>query len=114
MTTAAIPYVVPHEPASLPELKAADRGVAEFLEAVLSHNTRRTYDAQWRGFAGWCDDMDLSALPAQPLTVARNLAAQADSGASIATLRLAASAIAKAHGGPGWNPPAGTRACAPL
>ena len=36
-------------------------------------------------------------LTAEPLTVARYLAARAGSGASIATLRLAASAISKAH-----------------
>ena len=41
--------------------------------------------------------MGLHSLPADPLTVARYLAAPANSGASIATLRLATSAIAKAH-----------------
>ena len=45
----------------------------------------------------WCDEVGLTSLPAEPLTVARYLAARASSGASIATLRLAASAIAKAH-----------------
>ena len=91
--------VVPQEPPSLPELRAADEGVASSLESVLSDNTRRTYDAQWRSFGGWCDDVGLSPLPAQPLTVARYLAARANAGASIATLRLATSAIAKAHQG---------------
>ena len=71
--------------------------MAEALEAVLSDNTRRTYDAQWRLFAGWCDQVRLTPLPAEPLTVARYLAARANAGASIATLRLAMSAIAKAH-----------------
>ena len=69
----------------------------ESLEAVLSDNTRRTYDAQWRLFTGWCDQVGLTPLPAQPLTVARYLAARANAGASVATLRLATSAIAKAH-----------------
>ena len=35
--------VVPHQAASLPELRAADRGVAEALESVLSDNTRPVY-----------------------------------------------------------------------
>ena len=48
------------------------------------------------------------------LTVAHYVAARAGSGASIATLRLATSAISKATSGPSWNRPAGTRACAPL
>ena len=41
--------------------------------------------------------MGLRSLPAEPLTVARYLAARAGSGASIATMRLATSAISKAH-----------------
>ena len=97
MTTAADPQIVLREPGSLPALRAADQGVAESLESVLADNTRRTYDTQWRIFAGWCDEVGLSSLPAEPLTVARYLAARAGYGASIATLRLATSAISKAH-----------------
>ena len=97
MTTAASAQIVPRLPAALPALRAADRGVADALEAVLSDNTRRVYGAQWRIFQGWCDEVGLMSLPAEPLTVARYLAARAGSGASIATLRLASSAIAKAH-----------------
>ena len=97
MTTAADRQIVPHHPASLPELRAADRGVAASLESVLSDNTRRTYDFQWRSFTGWCNEVGLTSLPAEPLTVARYLASRANSGASIATLRLTTSAISKAH-----------------
>ena len=97
MTTAASTQIVPREPVILPELRAADQGVADALESVLAGNTRRVYGAQWRIFEGWCDGVGLSALPAEPLTVARYLAARAGSGAAIATLRLAASAISKAH-----------------
>ena len=97
MTTAADTQIVPREPATLPELRAADRGVADALESVLADNTRRVYGTQWRIFAGWCDEVGLTSLPAQPLTVARYLAARAGSGASIATLRLVTSAISKAH-----------------
>ena len=97
MTTTADLQIVPREPARLPELAAADRGVASSLEAVLSDNTRRTYDTQWRIFTDWCAEVGLRSLPAEPRTVARYLAARAGSGASVATLRLAASAISKAH-----------------
>ena len=89
MTTTPAAHVVPIEPAQLPELAAADRGVADALAAVLSDNAHRTYDTQWRLFDGRCDQVGVSALPAQPLTVARYLAARAGSGASIATLPLA-------------------------
>ena len=42
-------------------------------------------------------EVGLVSLPAEPLTVARYLAVRAGDGASIATMRLASSAIAKAH-----------------
>ena len=105
MTTAAGPDIVPREPASLPELRAADRGVASALESVLSDNTQRVYAAQWRLFTGWCDLVGLRALPAEPLTVARYLAVRAGDGASIATMHLVSSAIAKAHQWAGHESP---------
>ena len=98
MTTAASdPQIVPRPPAAAPALRAAERGVADTLESVLSDNTRRVYAAQWRLFTDWCNEMGLHSLPAEPLTVARYLAVRAGDGASIATMRLATSAIAKAH-----------------
>ena len=106
MTTAASdPQIVPHPPAAAPALRVADQGVASALESVLSDNTRRVYQTQWKLFTGWCDEMGLRSLPAEPLTVARYLAARAGAGASIATLRLAASAIAKAHEWAGHESP---------
>ena len=105
MTTSTGHQIVPHRPASLPELRAADRGVAEALEAVLADNTQRVYGTQWRLFNDWCDEMALQSLPAEPLTVARYLAARANAGAAVATLRLAASAIAKAHEWAGYESP---------
>ena len=97
MTTTVGQELVPHQPPSVPALWAADQGVASSLESVLSDNTRRVYGTQWRIFTGWCDEVGLTSLPAEPLTVARYLAARANAGASIATMRLATSAIAKAH-----------------
>ena len=96
-TTASDQQIVLHRLPSTLALRAADQGVADALESVLAGNTRRVYGTQWRIFEGWCDGVGLSALPAEPLTVARYLAARAGDGATIATLRLATSAIAKAH-----------------
>ena len=113
MTTAASTQIVPQEPASLPALRAADQSVADALESVLSDNTRRVYGAQWRIFAGWCDEVGLTSLPAEPLTVARYLAARANAGASIATVRSPPPPSPRPMSGRSWNRPAGTRACAP-
>ena len=68
--------------------------MADALESVLSDNTRRVCGAQWRLFTGWCDEVDLRAMSAEPLTVARYLVVRAGSGASITTIRIATSAIA--------------------
>ena len=104
-TTAGSLQIVPQPPPSTPALRAADRGVADALESVLSDNTRRVYGAQWRLFNDWCDLVGLRALPAEPLTVARYLAVRAGSGASVATLRLATSAIARVHRWAGHESP---------
>ena len=104
-TTAGSLPTVPESPPSAPALRAADRGVADALESVLAGNTRRVYGAQWRIFTDWCDEVGLQSMPADPLTVARYLAVRAGSGASIATLRLASSAIAKVHEWAGHDSP---------
>ena len=97
MTTTVGQELVPHQPPSIPAPWAADQGVASSLESVLSDNTQRVYGTQWRIFTGWCDEVGLTSLPAEPLTVARYLAARANAGASIATMRLATSAISTGH-----------------
>ena len=87
--TAGDPQIVPRQPAAAPALRAADQGVADALESVLSENALRVYGAPWCLFIDWCADVGLHSLPAEPLTVARYLAARADAGAT--------SAISKAH-----------------
>ena len=76
-TTASDPQIVPRPPAAAPALRAADQGVADALESLLSDHTRRVYGAQWKLFNEWCDSVDLRSLPAEPLTVARYLAVRA-------------------------------------
>ena len=76
-TTASDPQIVPRPPAAAPALRAADQGVADALESLLSDHTRRVYGAQWKLFNEWCDSVDLRFLPAEPLTVARYLAVRA-------------------------------------
>ena len=55
--TSTAAYVVSLELVPLPEMRAADRGVPQSLESVLSGNTRRVYTTQWRTFEGWCDEV---------------------------------------------------------
>ena len=116
MTTAASdPEIVLRESAAAPALRAADQGVADALESVLSDNTRRVYAAQWRIVQRLVRlEVGLPSLPAQPLTVARYLAARA----GWRRHRHHAPGHLRHRQGPrmgqAWNHPAGTRACAPL
>ena len=64
-TIPADQQLVPHQPPTIPALRAADEGVASFLESVLSDNTQRVYGTQWRIFTGWCDEVGLRSLPAE-------------------------------------------------
>ena len=114
MTTLAGAPVVPHEPPFIPELRAADQGVAQSLESVLSDNTRRTYDAQWRIFQGWCDEVGLRSLPAEALTVARYLADRPMPAPASPPSAWPRRPFRRLTSGRSWSPPAGTRGCAPL
>ena len=70
MTTTAVSLqTVPQSPPSAPALRAADQGVADALESVLSDNTKRVYQTQWKLFDERCGEMGLHSLPAEPLTV---------------------------------------------
>ena len=71
--TASDPQIVPRQPAAAPALRAADQGVADALESVLSQNALRVYGTPWCLFIDWCADVGLHSLPAEPLTVARYL-----------------------------------------
>ena len=76
-TTTGSLQIVSESPRSAPALRAADAGVADALESVLSDNTKRVYGAQWKLFDEWCVEMGLHSLPAEALTVARYLAVRA-------------------------------------
>ena len=108
-TTAGSLQIVLESPPSAPALRDADRGVADALTAVLSDNTKRVYATQWKLFDEWCGEMGLHSLPAEPLTVARYLAVRAGDGASMATIRLTTSAIAKVHEWAGHESPGKAR-----
>ena len=65
MTTFADQQIVPHHLPSTLALRAADQGVADALESVLSDNTQRVYQTQWNlstaGAATW------ASAPCRPI-----------------------------------------------
>ncbi|MDE2940248.1 MAG: tyrosine-type recombinase/integrase [Chloroflexota bacterium] len=69
----------------------------EAMASARSASTRRCYRSQWNLWRRWAESRGHEVLPAQPLAVADYLLDRADSGASIATLKLARSALAAIH-----------------
>lgn len=69
----------------------------QYLRAAAgAENTKRAYRADWRDFAGWCEDHDRIPLPAEPATVALYLADRAGELAH-STLERRRAAIARLH-----------------
>ena len=91
-------------PGSGPGLTAQDqRRIQDSLDSSTSANTRRAYNQAWRRFEAWAADRGQShPLPASPELVAAFLA---EAGKSVATLRLAKSALAAVHRSTGHQDP---------
>ncbi len=68
-----------------------------YLAEQHALSTRRAYRADWKIFEAWCEQKELSPLPARPETVAMFLSSEADQGKSPATLRRRLAAIRLAH-----------------
>ena len=83
----------------LPERLGADTLAA--LQVALANSkartTRRAYGTAWAAWSVFADAHGLEELPAEPAAVAAYLAHRHKEGVGIATLRMAATAIAAAH-----------------
>ena len=65
------------------------------LESSTSPNTRRAYNQAWRRWTAWSKARGIPALPALPELVAAFLLELADSGLSLATIRLQKTALGR-------------------
>ena len=77
---------------------ASRRRINDALLNATSDNTRRSYSSQWKQFVAWIEERGhVALLPISPVVVADYLTDRADTGAKIATIRSAATAISAAH-----------------
>ena len=67
--------------------------------------TGASYASQWNRFVAWSQASGRSSLPASPQDVAAYLADRFEAGARLATLRVAAAAIARNHKVTGFDVP---------
>lgn len=68
----------------------------EIIAAGVPKNTRRTYNAQWRGFFAWCDRNDRQSLPTEAETLILYLTDRSKE-VKVSTLNVALAAITVAH-----------------
>lgn len=98
MPPALPPCLPPPAPPALRVDLAADAArVARYLAEGHAPATRRAYQSDWTHFSTWCDAKRLAPLPASGETVAAYLAAEAEQGRRVATLRRRLAAIRLAH-----------------
>ncbi len=101
------PYGETSGPPAPATLTAQDqRRIQDALDSSTSANTRRAYNQAWLRFEAWARERGAShPLPASPELVAAFLAELAEAGKSVATLRLAKSALAEVHRSTGNQDP---------
>jgi integrase len=78
-------------------LSMACQKAQPYVAAARAAGTRRVYAGAWARFEAWCALVHAPALPAAPETVAAYLGYLADAGRSVATIKVAVSAILFAH-----------------
>lgn len=78
---------------------------APFIAAARSENTRRAYAGAWEAFCAFCVGRGIAPKPAGAALVADYLTHLAESGRKVATVNMAASAIAAAHRTAGHDDP---------
>lgn len=89
-----------------PEVVTEERQrVQRFLDAATAANTVRAYRHDWDEWRAWCDIRALDPLPAEPDSVARHVAALAEAGAAVATIKRRVAAIGRMHREAGFDPP---------
>lgn len=97
--------LVPAAPARALALAQLDARARDYAAASHAPNTLRAYASDLRTFVAWCRPLALTALPAEPRTVARYLAALADASRKPSTIARALTAINIAHVRQGFPAP---------
>ena len=101
----------PNIPAGLPVPKVMGSISAEQLgrvqdayDNVHTNGTREVYRKHWRNFEAWCIDNNVSAKPADPLTVSTYMTERALE-VTVATLKTALAAVRSNHEEDGFTSP---------
>jgi site-specific recombinase XerD len=90
---------------SFPVTQSISDDTRNFVTESTAASTRKAYRSDLSIFVGWCESMNLEAMPALPATIADFLASQANGGISPSTLNRRIAAIRYAHEAAGMSSP---------
>ena len=77
----------------------------DLIDGARADSTRRAYASDWRHFEAFCDRLELTSLPADPLDVALYLVHLHETGHASATVARRAAAVADRHTRAGHDSP---------
>ena len=98
--------IVPAAAGSIPVALGQEADTAcDYAAASRAASTRLIYDADWQRFQTWCAARGEPPLPADPVTVARFCANEAEAGRAPSTITRRLAAIGWAHKLAGLKPP---------
>ena len=81
-----------------------DEKVRAYVRASKAENTLRGYQSDWRAFCAWCEQQNVSALPASPEAIASYIA-ECAGRLKVGSIQRKLNAIAEAHKAMGLNTP---------
>jgi site-specific recombinase XerD len=90
--------------ASPPPAPVLPDKVREYIRASKAGNTLRGYQSDWRAFCTWCEQQQVSPLPASPQAITAYIA-ECAARLKVGSIQRRLNAIAEAHKAMGLNAP---------
>ena len=84
-------------PAETTHLRHYEDRLRHYVDQSQSDRTKREYASDWRQWEGWCEEEQVSPLPARPIGVACFCVAMADRGLALSTIKRRLVTIREAH-----------------
>src|SRR4051794_3984958 len=86
-----------------------EKSALGYIAHAKAERTIKAYRSDFKHFERFCEQHNVSALPATPDTIALYLTSLADQGFKVATISRRVAAISKAHSAAGYDAPTAMR-----
>jgi len=79
------------------ELANLEKDASKYISDSISESTKFSYRSDWHSFVQWCDEMDLSPIPASSQTISLWITKLSNIGYSVSTISRRLTSISQAH-----------------